>query len=86
MMRVILRNRRTGLYYASWNRWVPDPSRALDFDKIKHAGRLAFKEGAAELEVVLIDEDSNCVLALPIRMTLAVEREEYGGQTTLAAA
>jgi hypothetical protein len=66
-MRVVLRNRRTGLYYASCDRWVPDPSEALDLDAIEHAGRLAFEEGLTELEVVLDYDDPICQLALPIR-------------------
>ena len=67
-MRVRLRNRKTGLYYAACDRWVPDPFWALDFDEIEQPGLLAFEEGATELEVVLTDEDSNSWLVLPVRL------------------
>lgn len=66
-MRVILRNRKTGLYYASCDQWVADPARALDFDEIEHAGRLVCEEDLTELEVVLSCDDSTCELALPVR-------------------
>ena len=79
-MRALLRNRKTGLYYASCEQWVPDPSRALDFDKIEHPGLLAFGEGVSGLEVVLRYEDSNCELALPIRL------EWHGGELARVAA
>ena len=73
-MRVILRNRRTGLYYASCNRWVPEPAQALDFDEIEHPGLLVFEEGAAGLEVVVSYEDFSRELALPMRL------EWHGGR------
>ena len=66
-MRVILRNRKTGLFYASYDQWVPDPAQALDFDEIEHAGQLAFEMGHTELEVVLSYDDPVCQLALPVR-------------------
>jgi hypothetical protein len=79
-MRVRLRNRKTGLYYAACDRWVPDPAWALDFDEIEHPGLLAFEEGATELEVVVSDEDTNCWLALPVRL------EWHGGRVARVAA
>jgi hypothetical protein len=80
------------LYYASCNQWVSDPDRALDFDEIEHAGQLVFEEGAAELEVVVRDEDSHCELALPVRLALpmrralAVRREWQRGELAGVAA
>jgi hypothetical protein len=79
-MRVILRNRRTGLYYAICNQWVSDPSQALDFDKIEHAGQLVFEEGLTGLEVVVSYEGFARKLALPIR------RQWHGAQLARVAA
>ena len=79
-MRVILRNRSSGLYYAICNQWVSDPSQALDFDEIEHAGQLAFEEGLTELEVVLSYEGFARELALPIR------RQWHGVQLARVAA
>ena len=67
LMRVILRNKKTGLYYAGCDQWIPEASQALDFDEIEHAGQLAFEVGFTELEVVLSYDDPVCQLALPIR-------------------
>jgi hypothetical protein len=67
-MKAILRNRKTGLYYARCDQWVTDPSRALDFDNIEHPGQFVVEEGTAGLEVVLVGEDSPWELALPVRL------------------
>jgi hypothetical protein len=75
-MIAILRNRKTGLYYSSCNRWVPDPCLALDFEEIENPGLLAFEQGGAELEVVIRCEDPSYELALPIRL------EWHGGLAT----
>jgi hypothetical protein len=85
-MRAILRNKRRDLYYAGRERWVPDPSQALDFDEIEHVGRLAFEGGFTELEVVVTDENSNCVLALPVRLASPMMREWHGEQLACVAA
>ena len=66
-LRVILRNKKSGLYYASRNRWVADPTCALDFDDIEHVGRLAFEEDVTQLEVVLANGDSTREWVLPMR-------------------
>ena len=79
-MKLFLRNKGKGLYYASCNRWVADPSQACDFDEIEHAGQLAFEEGISEVEVVLSYGDSKCELAVPVRL------EWDGGQSARIAA
>jgi len=65
---------------------VADPALALDFDEIEHAGRLAFQEGVAQLEVVLVNGDSKCKLALPIRRARPARREWRGEREVRVAA
>ena len=79
-MRAILRNRKSGLYYASCNQWVSDPAWALDFEDIEDPGQLNSEEGVTELEVVLICEESGWELALPVRL------EWHRGQRARVAA
>ena len=67
-MRVILRNKGKGLYYAGCSRWVEEPSGALSFDAIDCAGKLVFEEGVSEVEVVIIYDEANGELALPVRL------------------
>ena len=52
VVRVLLRNRKIGLYYAGPNHWVSKPSRALDFKKIERATQLASEQKLADVQVV----------------------------------
>ena len=85
-MRAILRNKGRDVYYAGRERWVPDPSEALDLDEIEHVGRLAFEGAFTELEVVVTCENSNCVLALPVRLASPRKRQWHGEQLACVAA
>jgi hypothetical protein len=67
-MRVILRNRKTGLYYGSCDQWVADASQAIEFEEIEDPCQLAFEEGLTELELVVSCENSNRELVLPLRL------------------
>jgi hypothetical protein len=67
-MKAILRNRKTELYYARCDQWVTDPSRALDLEEIGHPGQFVIEVAVTDLEVVLICEDPNWELALPVRL------------------
>ena len=68
MIKVLLRHKGKGLYYASGSRWLSDLSQALDLDEVEHVGQLIFEEGVSEVEVVLRNGNSNWELALPVRL------------------
>ena len=65
-MKVFLRNRETGYYYAVSNGWSEDSSVAHDFDTVEIATNFAKTERLAGLEVVVRD-NSGPDLILPLR-------------------
>jgi hypothetical protein len=65
------------LYFARYDQWVTDPSRALDLEEIEHPGQFAGEEGVTDLEAVLMsEEDPSWKLALPVRLARPRGEEE----------
>jgi hypothetical protein len=52
-MRVLLRNRKTGLYCTNSNAWAATASQALDFASVPQATRFALDGNLPETEIVL---------------------------------
>ncbi len=56
-MRVLLRQIRSGLYYAGRRRWVPKAESARDFRDVKRAFAKLTLRGFANAEVTLVFEN-----------------------------
>jgi hypothetical protein len=65
-MRVLLRHRETGLYYAGDQRWK-DKSEVFDFKTVEDATEEARAQGFSCTEVVLCYSNPDCDLVLPQR-------------------
>ena len=52
-MRVILKRKRTGLYYRDANQFATDPGEARDFASVPAAAEFALTEQLPEAEIVL---------------------------------
>ena len=52
-MRVLLRNKRTRLYCAAYNRWAVAAAEALPFTNVPQAARFAYDEQVPEAEIVV---------------------------------
>jgi hypothetical protein len=63
-MKVLLRHRQIGLYYAGYRCWVSDPAEAIDFKEVESAAQVSRSNDPPETEVVLGDTDPFCELAL----------------------
>ena len=65
-MRVLLRSKQTGGYYAGSNPWAAPIAQALPFSSVRHAAKFAFDEKVPDAEIVvrcdLLEEE----VALPI--------------------
>lgn len=66
-MRVLLRDGRTGQYYAGLQGWVENSIAAADFDKVEDATHFSRNQNLAAMEVVLHYEQPPCDLVLPVR-------------------
>jgi hypothetical protein len=66
-MKVFLKNRETGQFYAGSQGWSGDASVAHDFDAVEGAVKFARTQGVAGLDVLLRDGDPACDLILPVR-------------------
>jgi len=64
--KVHLRNRDSRLFYAAHQQWVAEKGRALDFERIEVAEAVATAEHLNEVEIVLIHDQPECELTLPI--------------------
>jgi hypothetical protein len=64
-MKVFLRHRQMGLYYAGRQCWSSDPAKAINFEAIETAAVMRRGCVPPETEVVLGDTDPLCELALP---------------------
>jgi hypothetical protein len=64
-MKVLLRHRQMGLYYAGCQCWSSDPAEAINFEEVETAAEVSRGAVAPETEVVLGDSDPLCELALP---------------------
>ena len=67
MMKVFLRKRETGEFYAGPTGWSGDSSVAHDFNTVESAALLAHTQELADVEVVLCSEDTGCELILPVK-------------------
>ncbi len=52
-MRVLLRQIKSGLYYAGGSRWTRQPSRALDIQNVDKGGRIISTKHLSGVELVL---------------------------------
>jgi|ERR1035438_559407 hypothetical protein len=66
-MKVFLRNRETGQFYAGSTGWSGDSSVAHEFDTVEGAIELAHTQELAGVEVVLRSGDTGCELILPVK-------------------
>jgi hypothetical protein len=66
-MKVFLRNREMGQYYAGSNGWSGNTSVTHDFETVESAVELARSQKFADMEVVLRYDDPACDLVLPLR-------------------
>ncbi len=55
-MRVLLRQKDSGLYYAGGLQWTPAPTRALDFGAVETALQWRQEQNLTQTEVVLDHE------------------------------
>jgi hypothetical protein len=70
-MKTILRESLTGRYYAGDAGWVADVSQAVEFDSIHSAAALARQKRLETAEVVLVYDEPDCQLTLPLSVCLA---------------
>jgi hypothetical protein len=63
-MRVIIRHRGSGFYYAGKGRWVGDPWSAQEFPSVELAGQVVLQYNFPDTAVVLRYEEPLCELAL----------------------
>jgi hypothetical protein len=63
---ILVRSRKTRLYYAGPNRWVSEPDSAVDFQLIQNAARACRCEKLAGVELVLRYEHPVCELRVPL--------------------
>ena len=65
-MKVLLRNRETGRYYAGPNEWSAKSSVAHDFEEVQSAIRFVRTQKLSGMEAVLRYDDPTCDLVLPL--------------------
>jgi hypothetical protein len=64
IMKVLLRDARTNLYYGRDRAWVDNVERAAEFGTLEEAGGMAWECGREDTMVVLRYENPECELAL----------------------
>jgi hypothetical protein len=70
-MKVLLRHRHIGLYYAGGQRWVGDPEEAIDFREVERASLHKRESSMPETEVVVGDPDPLCgYAATPMQLSV----------------
>jgi hypothetical protein len=52
-MRVLLRHKKTGLYYVGLNQMAGEHNQARDFTSVPQAARFAFAEAMPEVEIIV---------------------------------
>jgi hypothetical protein len=65
-MKVLLRKRKTGQYYAGSKEWSGNSSVAHDFETVESAAELAWNQRLADTEMVLRYDHPACDLVLPV--------------------
>lgn len=63
---VLLREKRSGRYYAGHTGWVRNKTEALDFERIELAEAVATAERLQGVEIVLMYDRPNCELTVPV--------------------
>jgi len=63
---VLLREKKSGQYYAGRSGWVRNKTEAVDFERIELAEAVATAERLNGVEIVLIYEQPDCELTVPI--------------------
>lgn len=71
-MRILLRKRRTGSYFAGAGRWTEDCSEAHSFESGEQVIELAFRHQLSDVEAVYYFGDSRLDLAIPISTHLTM--------------
>ena len=66
IMRVLLKMRRTGLYYRGSGELAADHSQALEFESVPAAVRLALSSQLPDAEIALRCEYLTCEVPLPV--------------------
>jgi len=67
-MKVLLRNRETGQYYAGPEGWRNEISLAIDFRTVEIASIWASLSQLRGMEVVLHEDDTSADLLMPLQM------------------
>ena len=65
-MRVLLRNRRTTLYYVGLNQSGVEHQGALDFASVGSAAKFTFEEKLADMEIILRYDSCDGEISLPV--------------------
>ncbi len=66
-MRVLLRNRKTGLFFQFPDQWIDDPSLAVDFTDSRQAVRLVQEMGLKKVDILLSFENPRNNIRLPVK-------------------
>jgi hypothetical protein len=64
-MKILLRNKTTGFFYAGGNQWTPDVDAAHDFQTGLNALQYASKAPLANVEFVYLQSDDTDGFTLP---------------------
>jgi len=65
-MRVLLRNRRTTLYYVGLNQQGTGQERAVDFGNVGSAAKFTFEEKLEDMEIILRYDSYDSEISLPV--------------------
>ena len=65
-MRVLLRNRRTTLYYVGVNQHGSGQERAVDFGNVGCAAKFTFEEKLPDMEIILRYDSCDSEICLPV--------------------
>ena len=67
-MRVLLRDAKTGRYYAGPDHWANDRDQAVDLQEIERAIQFNIEQKVGATDLILAYERPQCVLTVPIRL------------------
>lgn len=65
-MRVLLREPKSGLFYAGFNQFAYEAEQARDFGRVENADEFLAKEKVAGFEVVVLHEDRRKSRIVPV--------------------
>ncbi|HXS69077.1 MAG TPA: hypothetical protein VN761_09565 [Candidatus Polarisedimenticolia bacterium] len=69
-MKILLRNKTTGFFYAGGNQWTPDVEAAHDFQTGLNAMQYSSKVPSHAVEFIYLQTDSANGFVLPAQSTL----------------